>query len=373
MFIQTYTDVQGQQSQAVAHAIDQEMKMALGDRPSANGKQSTGPLLCVRQLQEYEAVRQALLASGMSDHSVWLEQGQGTVGMTVVSPTGLTLCHQVQANMVRVTLDVEDMHYHQQWLAAPMEIIGRTHVEDATRVFLEHAAQWQQDIAAAYKTDSKGVKLRNMALNNMDAYLKRYFDGTGITYYCDKRHADERMVRLLVRLNAHKTLDMPIPHDDFIGHLDVVKPHMLPFAIMARDGHFTVRNEARSHWDGATTDTTDEPAPPTHWWQRLLGSNDKADVAPPRTALQQAVDSVMADTPWRYHVTDDEQRREVHVRLCCGMSMIIDLNNATDVGARVRHDLQYIPQLVELRRKFPYRMTGGRDVEWTTASREAST
>ena len=370
MFIQSYTEVEGNESQRVAHDVDLVMKEALGDRPSANGRQSTAPLLCARMLQEYEAARQALVAEGVGDDAVEIVRETMSVGMSVKSPSGLTLCHAVQGSMTRVTLDAEDLHYHQQWLAAPMEIIERGRVTQATLAFLEHATEWLERMAAAYKADSKGVRMRNMALNNMDAYLARYFKGTGITYYFDKQHADERMARLLVRLNAHKTLDLPIPHDDFIGRLDVVRPHMVKFAIMARDGHFTVRNEARSRWQCGK----ERPVEPVKrsWWRRLWDSGSQDEPSAPDTPLMRQVRQYFDGKPWYYalveNVEDDEPAvRDVHVRLCNGMSMIIDLRDATDVDTRLENDMAFIDQLVELRRLFPYRLTGGRKVEWVTA------
>ena len=252
MFIYTYTEVEGTESRRVAGDIDHILKPAFGDRPGVNGHQHTGPRLSARMLQEYEAARRELVNGQVTDEMVELvDMGDYGIGMNVKSPCGLTLCHAVQGNNVRTRIDIEEMHYHQQWSGAPMEVIDRSRIVAASQVFLEHADEWKTQIAAAYKADSKGVKMRNMAMNNMDAYLERYFDGTGITYHFDKRHADGHKGRLLIHLNRYKTLDLPIPHDDFINHLDLVKPYMVEFAYMARDGRFTVRGEARDDWQQA--------------------------------------------------------------------------------------------------------------------------
>ena len=179
MFIYTYTDVEGSRSRQVAGEIDHVLKPALGDRPGVNLHQGTGPRLNARMLQEYEAARNALVNGIITDDMVQLvELGQYSVGMNVKSPCGLTLCHAVQGNTAFCRLDIEDMHYHQQWSGAPMEGIDRDRIVEASRVFLSHAAEWKERIAEAFKADSKGVKMRNMALNNMDAYLERYFEGS---------------------------------------------------------------------------------------------------------------------------------------------------------------------------------------------------
>ena len=48
--------------------------------------------------------------------------------------------------------------------------------------------------------------------------------------------------------------------------------------------------------------------------------------------------------------------------------MIIDLNQAGDILARIDHDMAYIPRLVELAKMFPYRLTGPRKkAQLTTA------
>ena len=379
MFIYTYTDVEGSESQRVAGEIDHIMKPAFGDRPGVNGRQGTGPRLSARMLQEYEAARNELINGIITDDMVELvDLGNYGLGMNVKSPCGLTLCHAVQGNAVTTRLDIEDLHYHQQWSGAPMEVIERSRLVAASQVFLEHAAQWREQIAAAFKADSKGVKMRNMAMNNMDAYLERYFNGTGITYYFDKRHVDGHKSHLWVRLNAYKTLDLPIPHDDFINHLDLVKPHMVKFAYMARDGRFTVRGEVRDDWQQAPQ-AQDEPSEQESasrpggikgWLNRLLdGKADKAAEVP-RTPLQHLVDDCMQGTKWQYHLTEDEEdgRRELHIRLNRGKAMIIDLNHGGDLKASIAHDIGYIPQLLELAKMFPYRLTGPRKkAKWTTA------
>ena len=307
-----------------------------------------------------------------------VDMGDYGIGMNVKSPCGLTLCHAVQGNTVRARIDIEDMHYHQQWSGAPMERIDRSRVVESSLVFLNHAAEWKEQIAAAFKADSKGVKMRNMAMNNMDAYLERYFDGTGITYYFDKRHADGHKARLLIHLNRYKTLDLPIPHDDFINHLDLVKPYMVEFAYMARDGRFMVRGEMRDDWQQATqpvTAATDEPAQPhgvKGWFNRMLKGNGDKPAEVPKSDLQQLVDDHFAGTKWQYHLTEDEKggRRELHIRLSRCRAMIIDLNQGGDIKARIDHDMKYIPRLVELAKLFPYRLTGPRKkVKWITSTR----
>ena len=77
-------------------------------------------------------------------------------------------------------------------------------------------------------------------------------------------------------------------------------------------------------------------------------------------------------TKYQYHLTEDEEegRRELHIRLNGGRSMIIDLNQGGDIGQRISHDMDYIPRLVELAKLFPYRLTGPRKkVKWITAPR----
>ena len=379
MFIYTYTEAEGSESRRVAGEIDHVLKPAFGDRPGANGHQSTGPRLSARMLQEYEAARRELVNGIITEDMVQLvDNGTYGVGLDVKSPCGLTLCHAVQGSTVRARIDIEDMHYHQQWSGAPMEVIDRSRIVESSLVFLNHAEQWREQLAAAFKSNSKGVKMRNMAMNNMDAYLKRYFDGTGITYYCDKRHADGHKARLLIHLNRYKTLDLPIPHDDFINHLDLVKPYMVEFAYMARDGRFTVRSEVRDDWQQAPQ-PQDEPAiempRPSGikgWLHRLLDGSQSKPAEDTRSELQRQIDDYFAGKRCQYHLTEDEEdgRRELHVRLSRGKSMIIDLNQGGDIKARIGHDLAYAPRLAELARMFPYRLTGLRKkVEWITASK----
>ena len=380
MFIYTYTEVEGTESRRVAGDIDHILKPAFGDRPGVNGHQHTGPRLSARMLQEYEAARRELVNGQVTDEMVELvDMGDYGIGMNVKSPCGLTLCHAVQGNNVRARIDIEEMHYHQQWSGAPMEVIDRSRIVAASQVFLEHAEEWKTQIAAAYKADSKGVKMRNMAMNNMDAYLERYFDGTGITYHFDKRHADGHKGRLLIHLNRYKTLDLPIPHDDFINHLDLVKPHMVEFAYMARDGRFTVRGEIRDDWQQAPqpAKASDQEAEQPHglkgWLHRLLdGDSKKKDAEEPRSALRQQIDEHFAGKKWQYHLTEDEEegRCELHIRLSRNRAMIIDLRQGGDIKARIDHDMAYIPRLAELAKLFPYRLTGPRKkVEWITAPR----
>ncbi len=381
MFIYTYTEAEGTESRRVAGSIDHIMKPAFGDLPSANGHQSTGPRLSARMLQEYEAARRELVNGIITEDMVQLvDMGNYGVGMHVKAPCGLTLCHAVQGNNVGASIDIDELHYHQRWTGAPMEVIDRSRVVEASQVFLDHADEWREQLAAAFKADSKGVKMRNMAMNNMDAYLERYFDGTGITYYFDKRHADGHKARLLVHLNTYKTLDLPIPHDNFINHLDLVKPHMVEFAYMARDGRFTVRSEVRDDWQVAPKPDNEpdiEPAPTQkgikRWLKRLVdGRNDKEPAEKTRSELQQQVDDFFMGTKYQYHLTEDEEegRRELHIRLNGGRSMIIDLNQGGDIGQRISHDMDYIPRLVELAKLFPYRLTGPRKkVKWITAPR----
>ena len=378
MFIYTYTEAEGSESRRVAGEIDHVMKPAFGDRPGANGHQSTGPRLSARMLQEYEAAHSALINGIITSDMVELiEIGPYGVGLQIKSPCGLTLCHAVEGSAVRARIDIEDMHFHQQWSGAPMEVIDRSRVVEASQIFLEHAPEWREQLAAAFKADSKGSKMRNMAMNNMDAYLERYFDGSGITYHFDKRHADGHKARLLVRLNTYKTLDLPIPHDDFINHLDMVKPHMVEFAYMARDGRFTVRGEARDDWQQspqpAETPAIDERQHGIKGWlHRLMdgGSNNNKTAEQPRSPLQEQIDDFFKGKKWQYHLTEDEEsgRRELHIRLSHGRSMIINLNQGGNVLSRVEHDMGYIPRLLELAKLFPYRLTGPRKkVEWITA------
>ena len=378
MFIYTYTETEGTESQRVAGDIDHVMKPAFGDRPGANGHQSTGPRLSARMLQEYEAARDMLINGIVTQDMVQLvDMGEYGVGLNVKSPCGLTLCHAVEGSAVRARIDIEEMHYHQQWSGAPMEVIDRSRVAESSRIFLENAAQWRERLGAAFKADSKGVKMRNMAMNNIDVYLQRYFDGTGITYWFDKRHADGHKARLLIHLNRYKTLDLPIPHDDFINHLDLVKPHMVEFALMARDGRFTVRGEVRDDWQQAPRpqeEAQEEPATPKGfkgWLQRLMGGNDKP-VEVERSPLQQRVDELMQGKTLQYHLVEDEdgKRQELHIRLNKGRAMIINLSQGGDIEQRITHDIAYIPRLLELADLFPYRLTGPRKkVEWITALR----
>ena len=382
MFIYTYTDVEGSESQRVAGEIDHVMKPAFGDRPGVSGRQGTGPRLSARMLQEYEAAHRALVNGIVTDDMVQLvDNGNYGVGMNVKSPCGLTLCHAVQGNAVTTSLNIEDMHYHQQWTGAPMEVIDRSRLIEASQVFLEHAAQWREQIAAAFKADSKGVKMRNMAMNNMDAYLARYFDGTGITYYFDKRHVDGHKSHLWVRLNAYKTLDLPIPHDDFINHLDLVKPHMVEFAYMARDGRFTVRGEVRDDWQTAPA-LNDEPAveqPRPHgvkgWLKRMLDGSNSGDktVQTVKSPLQRSIDEYFQGKRIQYHLTEDEETGQclLHIRLNHGRAMVIDLKQADNLEKRLQHDLGYIPRLIELGDMFPYRLVGPlKKAEWITANSE---
>ena len=378
MFIYTYTDVEGSESQRVAGEIDHIMKPAFGDRPGVNGRQGTGPRLSARMLQEYEAARNELINGIITDDMVELvDLGNYGLGMNVKSPCGLTLCHAVQGNAVTARLDIEDMHYHQQWSGAPMEVIDRSRVVESSQVFLDHAPQWKEEIAAAFKADSKGVKMRNMAMNNMDAYLTRYFDGTGITYFFDKRHVDGHKSHLWVRLNAYKTLDLPIPHDDFINHLDLVKPHMVEFAYMARDGRFTVRGEVRDDWQTAPDKNNDQVSEQPRiggfkgWLKRLLDnkSHDKP-VEVPQSTLQRCIDDIFQGKRIQYHLTEDEENGQylLHIRLNRGRAMVIDLNPIGNIEERIRHDLTYVPRLVELANLLPYRLTGPRKkVQWITA------
>ena len=378
MFIYTYTEAEGTESRRVAGEIDHIMKPAFGDRPGANGHQATGPRLSARMLQEYEAARNEMLNGVITPDMVELvDMDNYGIGLNVKAPCGLTLCHAVQGNNVRARIDIEDLHYHQQWSGAPMEVIDRSRVVASSQVFLEHAAEWKEQLAAAFKADSKGVKMRNMAMNNMDAYLARYFDGTGITYFFDKRHADGHKARLLIHLNRYKTLDLPIPHDDFINHLDLVRPYMVEFAYMARDGRFTVRGEVRDDWQVAPQPCEEavEEKPKPHGVKGLLqrlthSSNKQKDVEEPKTQLQELVDDFFQGKKWQYHLTEDEEegRCELHIRLSRGKAMIIDLSQGGDIKGRIAHDMAYITRLAELAKLFPYRLTGPRKkIEWITA------
>ena len=378
MFIYTYTEAEGSESRRVAGEIDHVMKPTFGDRPGANGREYTGPRLSARMLLEYEAARNELLNGIVTPDMVELvDMDNYVIGMNVKSPCGLTLCHAVQGSNVRARIDVEDQHFHLQWSAAPMEMIERGRIVASSQVFLEHAAQWKEQLAAAFKADSKGVKMRNMTLNNIDAYLQRYFDGTGITYFMDKRHADGNKARLLIHLNRYKTLDLPIPHDDFINHLDLVKPYMVEFAYMARDGRFTIRGEVRDDWqqalkpEAAEGDDQLQPQGIKGWLHRLLdGGKGDQPVEEPKSDLQQRIDAYFEGKRWQYHLDEDEEsgRRELHIRLSRGKSMIIDLSQGGDIEHRIKHDMGYIPRLAELAKLFPYRLTGPRKkVEWITA------
>ncbi len=378
MFIYTYTEAEGTESRRVAGEIDHIMKPAFGDRPGANGHQATGPRLSARMLQEYEAARNELLNGVITPDMVELvDMDNYGIGLNVKAPCGLTLCHAVQGNNVRARIDIEDLHYHQQWSGAPMEVIDRSRVVASSQVFLEHAAEWKEQLAAAFKADSKGVKMRNMAMNNMDAYLARYFDCTGITYFFDKRHADGHKARLLIHLNRYKTLDLPIPHDDFINHLDLVRPYMVEFAYMARDGRFTVRGEVRDDWQVSPQPDEGpvEEKPKPHGVKGLLhrlthSSNKQKGVEEPKTQLQELVDDFFQGKKWQYHLTEDEEegRCELHIRLSRGKAMIIDLSQGGDIKGRIAHDMAYITRLAELAKLFPYRLTGPRKkIEWITA------
>ena len=377
MFIYTYTEAEGSESRRVAGEIDHVMKPTFGDRPGANGREYTGPRLSARMLLEYEAARNELLNGIITPEMVELvDMDNYVIGMNVKSPCGLTLCHAVQGSNVRARIDMEDQHFHLQWSAAPMEMIERGRIVASSQVFLEHAAEWKEQLAAAFKADSKGVKMRNMTLNNIDAYLQRYFDGTGITYFMDKRHADGHKARLLIHLNRYKTLDLPIPHDDFINHLDLVKPYMVEFAYMARDGRFTVRGEVRDDWqqalppEPAEDDEKPQPQGIKGWLHRLLDGKGDRPVEAPKSELQQQIDTYFEGKRWQYHLVEDEEsgRRELHIRLSRGKSMIIDLSQGGDIESRIKHDMAYIPRLAELAKLFPYRLTGPRKkVEWITA------
>ena len=386
MFIYTYTEAEGSESRRVAGDIDHILKPAFGDRPGANGHLGTGPRLSAKMLQEYEAARRELVNGIITEDMVQLVNVDNhCVGLNVKSPCGLTLCHAVHGNTVGARIDIEELHYHQLWSGAPMEAIDRSRVVESSLIFLEHAEEWREQLTDAFKADSKGVKMRNMAMNNIDVYLERYFEGTGITYYLDKRHADGHKARLLIHLNRYKTLDLPIPHDDFINHLDLIKPYMVEFAYMARDGHFTVRGEVRDDWQQAVKpalavqDDTPQPHGIKGWLHRLLDGGDNKPEEVSKTALQQQIDDLMKGKKCQYRLIEEEDneedkvkgRRELHIRLSRGKAMIIDLNNCNDIEGRVKHDMAYIPRLTELARLFPYRLTGPRKkVEWITASKD---
>ena len=93
MFIYTYTDVEGSESQRVAGEIDHIMKPAFGDRPGVNGRQGTGPRLSARMLQEYEAARNELVNGIITDDMVELvDLGNYGLGMNVKSPCSCPWC-----------------------------------------------------------------------------------------------------------------------------------------------------------------------------------------------------------------------------------------------------------------------------------------
>ena len=155
MFIYTYTEAEGSESQHVAGQIDLLMKPAFGDRPGANGHQGSGPRLTARMLQEYEAARNQLVNGIITQEMVQLvDMGNYGVGLNVKAPCGLTLCHAVQGNNATASIDIEELHYHQRWTSAPMEVIDRSHVVEASQVFLEHAHEWREQLTAAFKADS---------------------------------------------------------------------------------------------------------------------------------------------------------------------------------------------------------------------------
>ena len=154
---------------------------------------------------------------------------------------------------------------------------------------------------------------------------------------------------------------------------------MVEFAYMARDGRFTVRSEVRDDWQQApqpVLQPEDTPQPKSRhgikrWLHRLLNAGDKPVLEAPKTALQQQIDDYFMGKKWQYHLTEDEEegRRELHIRVSRGRSMIIDLNLADDITERIDHDMDYIPRLAELAKLFPYRLTGPKKkVEWTTAN-----
>ena len=158
MFIYTYTEAEGTESRRIAAEIDLVMKPAFGDRPTANGHQNTGPRLSARMLQEYMAAQRELVDGIVTDDMVQLfDNGNYGVGMNVVSPCGLTLCHAVNGSNVGASIDIENLHYHQRWSGPPMEVIDRARIAETARLFLEHAPEWKEQLAAAFKADSKGV------------------------------------------------------------------------------------------------------------------------------------------------------------------------------------------------------------------------
>jgi hypothetical protein len=181
-----------------------------------------------------------------------------------------------------------------------------------------------------------------------------------------------------VRLNAYKTLDLPIPHDDFINHLDLVKPHMVEFAYMARDGRFTVRGEARDDWQTAPvasnepTMKQERPSGMKGWLKRLLNGNDSEAKPVPQvqSPLQRSIDAFFEGKHIQYHLTEDEETGQnlLHIRLNRGRAMVIDLNQCGNIEERLKHDIAYIPRLVELGNLFPYRLIGPlKKAEWITA------
>ena len=128
MFIYTYTEAEGTESRRIAAEIDLVMKPAFGDRPTANGHQNTGPRLSARMLQEYMAAQRELVDGIVTDDMVQLfDNGNYGVGMNVVSPCGLTLCHAVNGSNVGASIDIENLHYHQRWSGPPMEVIDRSY------------------------------------------------------------------------------------------------------------------------------------------------------------------------------------------------------------------------------------------------------
>jgi hypothetical protein len=139
-----------------------------------------------------------------------------------------------------------------------------------------------------------------------------------------------------------------------------------------------VRGEARDDWQQAPQpDETPASEEQQHgikgWLHRLIGGNSSNKPAEqPRSPLQEQIDDFFKGKKCHYHLTEDEEtgRRELHIRLSQGRSMIINLNQGGDVLGRVEHDMCYIPRLLELAKLFPYRMTGPRKkIEWITAPR----
>ena len=89
-----------------------------------------------------------------------------------------------------------------------------------------------------------------------------------------------------------------------------------------------------------------------------------------KSPLQQAVDGILQGKKLQYHLTEDEEtgQRDLHIRLNRGRAMIINLNQGGDLEARIRHDIAYIPRLVELGKLFPYRLIGPRKkAQWITS------